>query len=141
MHIPNRQLMIIRGVQGSGKSTLAGMLMEWATAPWEETSESWRHFEADMYFIDPTTKEYKFKPEELGQAHRWCEYNVNEAMKNGKNVIVSNTFVKRKEMQPYIEMAQQHGYTVQEIICRGRFKNTHGVPEEKVESKRQAFEY
>lgn len=102
---------------------------------------NWVHFESDMFFIDPLSGEYKFEGEKIMQAHRWCEMFTDKAMQQGKNVIVSNTFVKKKEMQVYLEMAEKYGYTVQEIICRGKFKNIHGVPEEKVEGKRQAFEY
>lgn len=136
-----KQLIIIRGVQGSGKTTIAEDLLYSGNSGCYDHDLPWVHVEADMFFVDPITYEYKFDGTKIGQAHRWCEHKVHSNMEDGKNIIVSNTFVKKKEMQPYIEMAEQHGYTVQEIICRGRFANTHGVPEEKVEGKRQAFEY
>jgi predicted kinase len=137
-----KSLIIIRGVQGSGKTTLAGMIMqsEGYSERWGP-DDSWQHFEADMYFVNPVTGEYQFEGSKIGQAHRWCEHNVNKAMEEGKNVIVSNTFVTKKEYKVYLEMAEKHGYQVQEILCRGRFKNSHGVDEEKVEAKRKSFEY
>jgi predicted kinase len=136
----NKQLIIIRGVQGSGKSTLAGWICD-AHEPRALVPSDWVHYEADMYFINPITGEYKWVGEEISKAHRWCEYMVDAAMKNGKNVIVSNTFVKKEDYKVYEEMAQQYGYSVQIIICQGKFQNTHGVPEEKVEQKRKQFEY
>lgn len=133
----DKTLIIIRGVQGSGKSTLATFIRNGLSL----TNTAPEHFEADMYFVDPVTGKYEWKGEDIGKAHRWCEYNVNKSMEEGKNVIVSNTFVKKKDYQVYLEMAQKHGYTVQEIICCGKFENKHGVPKEKVEEKRKAFEY
>lgn len=137
-----KTLIIIRGVQGSGKTTLAQMIMrsEGYTERWGP-DDRWCHFEADMYFINPITGEYIFDGTKIGQAHRWCECNVNESMKEGKNIIVSNMFVKRKEMQVYLEMAEKYGYSTQEIICKGNFPNSHGVAKEKVEGRKQAFEY
>lgn len=140
----DKQLILIRGVQGSGKSTLANSIIFGNVHEGSIflSQTNWVHFEADMYFINPISGEYVFDGAKIGEAHRWCEYNTNKSMEQGKNIIVSNTFVKRKELQVYLEMAEKHGYTqIQEIICKGHFKNTHGVPEEKVESKRKNFEY
>jgi len=139
----DKVLIIIRGVQGSGKSTLARMIRN-AITPLDEqgTTQPFPHYEADMFFIDPETGVYSWDSSKIGQAHRWCQWKVNGAMEAGEpTIIVSNTFVKKEEMQPYVEMAEQHGYVVQEIICKGRFKNVHSVSEEKVEAKRKAFEY
>lgn len=135
-------LIIIRGVMGSGKSTLAKMIRDSLSCDFfEGKGADIEHCEADMYFIDSITKEYKFDATKLPLAHRQCERQTNEAMKQGKNVIVSNTFIKKKDMQVYLEMAEQYGYQIQEIICRGRFSNVHGVEKEKVEEKRRIFEY
>ena len=141
----NKLLILIRGVQGSGKSTLADWILDaHAPSPCTETSTgrtTWMHFEADMFFINPITGEYKWEADKIGQAHRWCQMMVDDAMQKGLHVVVSNTFVKKEEMQPYLEMAQQYGYTVQTIICQGEFENIHGVDREKVEKKRRQFEY
>jgi predicted ABC-type ATPase len=136
-----KTLYIIRGVQGSGKSTLANIIAQGLEpAGLYPTPTSYR-VEADHFFVNEQTGEYKWDGAKIGEAHRWCQHNVNEAMKKRiEFVIVSNTFIKRAEMQPYLEMAKEHGYQVQEIICRGRFKNVHGVPEEKVEQKLRQFE-
>lgn len=135
-----KTLIIIRGVQGSGKSTLAHMVHDsYGLDHHEGKGRAVEHYEADMFFNGPDG--YKWDGAKIGEAHRWCQMKVNEAMKEGKMVIVSNTFVKKEEMKPYLEMATQHGYQVQEIICKGKFKNVHGVDEAKVESKRRQFEF
>lgn len=143
----NKQLIIIRGVQGSGKTTLAKWIVEATKVHGGDITKpglyipSYDHFEADMYFINPVSGEYKWVGEEIGKAHRWCEWAVNNAMGKGRNVIVSNTFIKKEDYKVYEEMAQQHEYSIQIIVCQGRFENIHNVPEEKVEQKRKQFEY
>lgn len=53
---------------------------------------------------------------------------------------VSNTFVRKWEMQHYVDCAKHYGYTVVEIICRGNFNNVHGVPAEIIDRMRNNFE-
>ncbi len=45
-------------------------------------------------------------------------------------------------MNPYFELAQEHGYMVFSIIVENRHggTNIHGCPEEKVEQMRNRFE-
>lgn len=126
----SKSLVIIRGVQGSGKSTLASFY----------TRDGYKHFEADMWFHDEKTGEYKWFPEGLHKAHTWCQHNVYTAMSEGHNVVVSNTFIKRKDLKPYLESAEKWGYVVQEIICKGRFQNIHGVDPAIVEQKMLEFQ-
>ena len=51
-----QQLILIRGLPGSGKSTLAKQLTM------NRSHNFVSHFEADMYFIDSGTGEYKYNP-------------------------------------------------------------------------------
>lgn len=122
-------LTIIRGASGSGKTTLAKALSK---------SKNCAYFEADMFF--ERDGEYKFDFRKLNNAHRWCQRSVENRLSLGVDVIVSNTFTKLWEVQPYINLADQYGYDVQVIHCQGRFKNVHGVPEEKVQQMRDNFE-
>lgn len=136
----NKTLIIIRGVQGSGKSTLANSICRAHDMMAEEGEPFSDHFEADMFFNGP--EGYKWDGSKIGEAHRWCQHQVYLCMQKERPlIIVSNTFVKKEEMKPYLEMAQQHGYETQEIICRGRFQNVHGVPADKVEAKLRQFEF
>lgn len=127
----DKSLVIIRGVQGSGKSTLALMYQ----------NQGYEVFEADMYFMNLETGKYEWVKEKIGAAHLWCQDSVRAAMSAGKNIVVSNTSVRRKDLKPYLTMATGFGYSVQEIICKGRFKNNHGVSDEVVEQKLKDFEY
>jgi len=125
-----KTLILIRGHQGSGKSTLAKAL---------KTPHN-VHYEADMYWYLGNNGEYVFDAKRLGKAHQWCQDCANSAMSRHIDVIVSNTFTTRKELKPYLLMAERHGYKVQEIICRGDFQNEHGVPDDVVARKKAAIE-
>jgi predicted kinase len=125
-----KKLFIIRGCAGSGKSTFAKTL-------------GCPVFEADQYFIDSETGEYKFDASKIKLAHNWCKLRVEHSMEDGVDKIaVSNTFTQEWEMKPYFELAQEHGYMVFSIIVENRHggTNIHGCPEEKVEQMRNRFE-
>ncbi len=119
-------LHIVRGIPGSGKTTYAKSLgLKF-------------HFEADKYM--EVDGEYVFDPRKLPMAHAWCQKSVREAMETGEDIVVSNTFVKKWEMDPYLEAAEEFGYDVVERTMTGRYPNVHGCPEEKVEKMLANFE-
>ena len=76
----------------------------------------------------------------IKEAHEWCQSQVRECLRNGKSVIVSNTFVRKWEMEVYIKIAKELGinYEIKRMI--GGFQNVHGVPETIVERMRRDFE-
>lgn len=118
-------LTIIRGLPGSGKSTLAKQMM----------TSNHKHFEADMYFVDSCQK-YLFDHTKIKDAHNWCQNSVRGALSNGFDVIVSNTFVKKWEMGPYLNMTKD----VNIITTTGNYENVHGVPHEVIERMRNNWE-
>lgn len=120
------KLIIIRGLPGSGKSTLAKSLSGFV------------HLEADMYFDGPDG--YTFEGSRIKDAHAWCQREVLSCLEDGNDVVVSNTFTQHWEMKPYLEIAQQCGASVQVVICKGNFKNVHGVPEEKIREMADRWE-
>ena len=122
-------LYIVRGIPGSGKSTFAKTL-------------GGQHYEADMYFIDPTTGEYKFDGTKIKNAHAWCLDRAKTDMAVAREkIVVSNTFTQEWEMEPYFELAKEYGYKVFSVIIENRHGNTneHNVPEDKIEQMKNRF--
>ena len=124
-------LYLVRGLPGSGKSTYAKTLVPTGA-----------HFEADQYFMKG--QKYDFDPTKLKDAHADCLARTRKAMTNGnhKIVAVSNTFTMKWEMQPYIDMAKDHGYKVFTIVVEKRHggKNEHDVPDEIIDKMKDRFE-
>jgi len=131
-------LVLLRGVPGAGKSSFANFVWNSGVI-----------FEADKFFDTPDGG-YKFDGAKLKEAHEWCRLGVQTAMEeniqtNGQyypEIIVSNTFTRELEMQAYVDLAKEFGYTVVSLIVENRHGgiNQHGVPEEKVQEMRDRFE-
>jgi predicted kinase len=125
-----KTLYIVRGIPGSGKSTFAQSL----DCP---------VFEADQYFIDSETGEYKFDGSKIKLAHNWCKLRVEHSMEDDfQKIAVSNTFTQEWEMDAYYELAKQYGYRVFSLIVENRHGgvNVHDVPEDKLEQMKNRFE-
>lgn len=123
------ELIIIRGLPGSGKTTLAR----------EFAARGYDHHEADQYF-ERDNGRYEFVPSRIGRAHEWCQNKVKGSLSAGHNCVVANTFSRKWEIQPYIDMAHEFGATTKIIEAKGEWKNIHGVPEGVVEKMRLRWE-
>jgi len=122
-------LYIVRGVPGSGKSTFAKHL----------TSNV---FEADHYFYDENCN-YNFDITKIKDAHKDCQDNVRHAMESSiPKIAVSNTSTQEWEMEPYFNMAKEHGYSVFTVVVENRHGgvNLHNVPENIIDSMKNRFE-
>jgi NEDD4-binding protein 2 len=133
-----KNLYLIRGVPGAGKSTFAHTI-------WNEYAIC----EADKYFINKETGEYKFNPDELKIAHQWCKDEVETRMKDNQihpqyypEIVVSNTFTQEWEMEPYFKLAEKYGYKVFTLIVENRHGgvNQHDVPDDKIQIMKNRFE-
>lgn len=122
-------LILVRGIPGSGKSTLAKLI------------SNVLHFEADMFFVDRETGEYKFDGMRIGEAHEWCQSITKQSLLEGYNVVVSNTFTRLKEMRPYFEIAKELNSLPSVYLAQGGFRNIHRVPAHVLDSMSQRFEY
>ena len=122
---------VIRGAAGSGKSFLADIIANY---------QEYFKIEADMYFMQGG--QYNFDRSKLGEAHAWCQAEFEKKLKEGRSIVVSNTGIKKWEVEPYFKLAKQYGAKVTEIIVRSEdFGSVHNVPEETVERMKKNFEF
>lgn len=121
------ELVLIRGLPGSGKSTMARAMT---------THE---HLEADMFFTDESGA-YRYDREKIMDAHEWCQRETFKALANGKRVVVSNTFTRLFEMEPYLNMAKVFSIDLRIVRATGNWPNVHGVPAAVVEHMRRRWE-
>lgn len=82
-------LVLVRGLPRSGKSTFA-----------KSRYPNYSHYEADDYMRDADGK-YVFDATKLPEAHTETRRKTIEDLKNGKNVVVSNTFSQNWEIELY----------------------------------------
>jgi predicted kinase len=133
----NKILTLVRGLPGSGKSTFANFI-------WNDYAIC----EADKFFYDKEGN-YNFDATKLKLAHVWCFNQVRTRMEDNKlnpqfypEIVVSNTFTQKWEMEKYYELAEEYGYKVFSIIVENRHGgvNQHGVPADKLEQMKNRFQ-
>jgi tRNA uridine 5-carbamoylmethylation protein Kti12 len=122
------KLILVRGLPGSGKSTYA-----------KQYFSSHIHLEADMYFVQPDGS-YDWIPERLGKAHNWCQESAKIFLSNGLDVVVSNTFTTRKELEPYVNFAILHEIPYGVFRLNTQYESIHAVPQDVIEKMRNRFE-
>jgi len=138
-----QKLIIIRGLPGSGKSTKAADIRHnhykdvWGVIDETNPLFEMHHFEADTFFDyyedENPNPVYKFDGSKLHYAHQLCRCNVAKSLFHGHNVIVSNTFVKHKDYDAYLKMAEEFNADVEIIVMKNDFGSIHNVPQEVME--------
>lgn len=119
-------LILIRGLPGSGKSTLARKLVR----------RGFLHFEADMWFEERGAFDATLLPE----AHAWCRARAAAALKAGRDVVVSNTFIRRADLWPYVVAAARLGIITEVRCATGRWRSLHIVPADVLAQMARDFE-
>ena len=118
--------MLVRGLPGSGKSTYARYLVAIGVCD--------SHYETDRYFYQEG--QYVYDPAKLGRYHRQCFQDTKNALERGETVVVANTFTRRWEMEPYLELGCL--YIIVEMM--EPFGNIHNVPEATIAKMKERWE-
>lgn len=127
-------LIIIRGTPGSGKSTLAKNIINSTT-----NMLDFVHLEADMFYND-IENNYIWDASKIKYAHEWCQKTCMEMLKQGFDVIISNTFTTLKEMEPYLELGKSFHAYVKVYKCVGEYGSIHNVPEETLKKMKDRWQ-
>ena len=102
-----KRLVLMRGLPGSGKSTLAKSIAQEAQDKGLTYSI---HATDDFFMVDG---EYKFDPNKLGKYHHLNKKATEKSVSDGIDVvIVDNTNLSLKEVQPYVKLGLDKGYRV-----------------------------
>lgn len=124
-------LIILQGAPGSGKSTEAEHLKKTLGAVICSTDT----FSYNEY------GQYEFNPKLLEERHRKCRELCNFYMGwDMPWIVLDNTNIKGSNIEPYIHLAEKHGYKIQVRRFTDEYENQHGVPKEKVEKMKTAME-
>lgn len=123
-------LILIRGVPGAGKTTMAEMLAK---------DYGFCHHEADHYMVNGKG-EYEFNPSKLSAAHDACYILTMSDLMKGMDVVVSNTFIKKSEINRYLDLGVNPNVEIVVVKLDGGFKSIHDVPAWKIARMRDNYE-
>ena len=129
-------LYLIRGLPGSGKSDLADSL-------------GLPVYSADDFFYELGKGTYAYDPSRIKEAHEACQNNTRLSLQVKEGAVVANTFAKRWELEPYINMAREFGVrlTIMDLFDGGLTdeqlaeRNLHDVPAIKISQMRAGWEH
>lgn len=131
-----KTLILIRGLPGSGKSTFAKKLIRKYKQFYSESDIS--NFEADDCFIH--NGKYEWNKNELQLAHKQCFENTKSALEyETPIVIVSNTFLSKFEIDPYINLASKTNSGILIYRMRSQYENVHSVPAISIANMKKRF--
>ncbi len=124
-------LILIDGLRQSGKTTMGDALAAAYRQGFEWDSQRVMHIEPTFYFFDKDGN-YHFDKTKLSQANTWMKVSVKGAMRDDREdvIVISHHFRNLWEKKYYTDLAELHGFQVQEIYCKAQFKH---VPLNKVE--------
>ena len=118
---------LCRGLPGSGKSTFARSRFPGAF-----------HVENDMFHV--RDGEYRFSAARQREAVSWCMDMCRAALAAGMDVVVSNTFTRRRYVEAYRKIAEEAGAEFRVYRLTARRGNVHSVPADVMENMERGFE-
>lgn len=127
------KLTVVRGISGSGKTTLAKEIQK------SDLTGRTIHIETDMFHYEDG--KYKFDGAKLGIYHKCTQIMVENLLKQGFNVIVSNTSITKEAVKQYTDIADKLDCSYEIICCLNTYENVHNVPNKSVERMQMNFEY
>ena len=83
---------------------------------------------------------YRFKPELLSHAHKWCQNNVAYALDTCDFVIVANTNLQKQYVDAFVKIAKDKGADYEVRRLNTSFGSVHNVPDATIERMRRIFE-
>lgn len=119
-------LKIYRGLPGSGKSTLA------------RKENRCLILENDMFSY--SDGEYAWTPAKVKAAVPLVMSIADQALASGADVVVANTFTKRRHVDAYRKLAERHGAGFEVVRVVGDFGSVHAVPPAVLKSMAEGFE-
>lgn len=122
-------LIIIRGLPGSGKSTLAKLFER----------DGYVHIENDQFRA--RSGEYVYDPEEAELVKAWCHRTVKENLRNGRDVVVSNTLCELECVKEYTMLARRYGHDYTVIEAKGSFGSVMGCDDAGMKVRRAKWEH
>lgn len=132
-------IILVRGLTGSGKTTLADLIIG--------DDENRVSISVDDYFTDDAG--FNFDHTKLKEAHDWCKNKTLEFILEGYEVVVvHNTFTRKWECDPYLEMAKERGCIIHVINLYDAGlndvelsnRNGHNVPAHVIQAQRKRWD-
>ena len=120
-------LHIVRGIPGSGKSLFV-----------HKKFPGILHLENDMFHMH--RGRYEWRSDAMPSAMRWCMDMARTALSHGMDVVVSNTFTKRRFVEAYKKLADEFGAIFDVHRCIGEFKNVHGLNDKLIAGFKKSME-
>lgn len=121
------RLLLCRSIPGCGKTTFVN-----------KTFPNILHLENDMFHYH--SGEYEYNQYKMKEAVNWCVRTCEDALKNGMDVVVSNTFVRKAFVDAYKRIAEKYGAKFTVYRMMGSFKNIHNVPQNVLDNMKSNFE-
>ena len=83
---------------------------------------------------------YLYEDSKMQKAINWCQNRTRNALLQGHNVVVANTFCRGLEWECYVGMAINLGANLRFVEAVGCYKSVHNVPVERIERMRARWE-